>query len=122
MTKLNLPAPSSGENGPKGKAKSQGGKKRIPSREECLYAIHQLAGLVALGMLTSAQANSIRASYREILKHHDRAHVAAGGAGLADGNVLELARNHPEILSMLEPLLTDEQIAMVMRDGDGHDG
>lgn len=123
MSDLHLPGPPIDENEPDASANSRRPKGRIPDREECVRAIQQLAGLVALGILTPAQANSIRASYREILNHHDRAHVAAGGAGLADRNVLELARNHPDILSMLESILTDEQIELVMQDrgGDDHD-
>jgi hypothetical protein len=86
-----------------------------------LRAIAQVAGLVALGLLKPAQANAIRASYREILQHHRQSQAREDNQGLSNADVLRLMRDNPEILGLLEPLLTDEQVAMVMgrRNGDG---
>ena len=92
-----------------------GSKNGIPDVEMCLRAMAQLAGLVALGILKPAQANSILAVYREILQHHQKSQTQARGAGLSDGDVLSMARKYSELLNLLEPFLTDEQIAMVMQ-------
>lgn len=95
---------------------------QIPSAEACLRALAQLAGLVALGVLKPAQANSIRASYREILQYHQKSQSREERQGLSNADVLDLVRKDPRILSMLEALLTDEQIAMAMKavqDGNG---
>lgn len=93
----------------------------IPDLETCLRAIGQLPGLVALRLLTPAQANAIRASYREILQHHQQSVNRSSQNGISDASLLDLARQRPEIVSMLEPLLTDDQIDLVMkaREGDG---
>jgi hypothetical protein len=86
-----------------------------------LRALAQLAGLVALGVLTPAQANSIRASYREILQFHLKSQ-SRDPKGLSNADVLELMRKDPRILSMLEPILTEEQVAMVMKGAKGDRG
>lgn len=94
----------------------------ILDAETCLRGLGQLPGLVALGVLKPAQANAIRGSYREILQYHQRSQVRDDRNGLSNVDVLELMRTNPRILSMLEPLLTQEQIAMVMRGGKGDAG
>ena len=71
----------------KGTANSQ--RATFPSAEECLSRLTQLAGLVALGLMTPARANSIRANYREILQYHRQSQIRAEGAGLADADILE---------------------------------
>jgi hypothetical protein len=92
----------------------------IPSAEECLAALAHLAGLVALGILRPAQANAIRGSYREILQHHGRSHARGSAqAAVSDADLLDLVRTNPALLNLLEPLLTKEQIDLVMRDGEG---
>ena len=95
----------------------------VPSTEDCLGALGQLPGLVALKLLKPSEANAARAAYHEILEHHRRtaSHDAAGG--LPDRDVLDLARKDPRLLAMLEPLLSDEQIAMLAKDAaDGRHG
>ena len=101
----------------------------VPTTEDCLGALGQLPGLVALKLLKPSEANALRAVYHEILEHQRRtaSHDAAGG--LADRDVLDLAREDPRRFAMLEPLLSDEQIAMVAKDAaetndaaDGHHG
>ena len=91
-------------------------KPPIPSREDCLQAMAQLPGLVALGVLKPAQANSIRASYREILQYHEKTQSQRGQDGLSTSDVLELARKDPHIFSLLEPILSDRQIRAAMKD------
>lgn len=94
----------------------------IPSVQDCLRALAQLPGLIALKALSTGQANAIRGAYNAILQQHQHSQ-ASGQQQLSDDNVLELYRQHPEMISMLEPLLTDAQIKMVMgTDRDGQDG
>ncbi len=125
MSQLTLPGPA-GEDSPQPKEKAKGEKTRqtqsrgaspIPDTQECLRALAQLPGLIAIGILKPAQANAIRANYQEILKQHEKSQTRAGEAGLSNADVLELARQNPDILSMLEPILTQEQIALVLKDG-----
>lgn len=92
-----------------------------PDEEQCLAALAKLAGLVALGYLTTGQANSIRASFAEILRWHRAAKGGADARRINDHDLRSMLRSNPELLSMLEPLLTDDQIEMVMGDGGEND-
>jgi hypothetical protein len=100
----------------------------VPDRDACLGALGRLPGLMMMGLVTTPQANALRAIYGTILQQHDRARDAQGGVRLADANVLQLARTDPALLGMLEPLLTDQQIHAVMHEaracaeGEGGEG
>ena len=94
-----------------------GGSKRaaeVLGVEDCLQALARLPGLVAMGILSPAKANSMRATYREILQHHRHAATRNEQAGLPNESILELMQRDPSILSLLEPCLTQDQIAMVL--------
>ncbi len=97
-------------------------KTGIPSENDCLRAIAQMAGLVALGLLEPAQANSARASFRELLAHY-RGRAREAEKGLSNANVMDVLRQDPKLLDLLAPLLTSEQIDMVMNaTNEGADG
>jgi hypothetical protein len=100
------------EGGPGGRRRAQ---QKIPTIDECLDALGKLAGAVALGFLSPAQANAIRGSYAEILRHHRQGRGREDGRNLADAQVLDLLRRDPTMLSALEPFLSDAQIDLVMR-------
>lgn len=127
-----LGAPQAQEPGAQpGSGRASGGKRRrkarpgdaekrssYPDEEQCLAAIARLAGLVAMGLLTTSKANTIRASFVEILRWHRAVRGSREQQRLADADVIGLLRTHPEHLAMLEFLLTPEQIEMVMREAD----
>jgi len=91
-------------------------RRGYPGEEQCLAAIARLAGLVAIGMLKPSQANSIRASFAEILRFHRAAKGAREQQRLEDADLIGLLRTNPELLAMLEPLLTEDQIDMLTRE------
>ena len=96
---------------------------KIPSIEDCLIALASLAGAVAMGLLKPAQASSIRASYSEILRYHQKNETRSDRNGMADADVMEIMRKDPKMFSMMEPFLTDEQIDLVMKNAkDGGHG
>ena len=97
-----------------GRQQSGTKKQSVPDADACLVALGQLPGLVAMGILTTAQANSMRGVYSTILQQHQRTRATRDQAQLDDANVMTILRDNPAMLSMLAPLLTDEQIAMVM--------
>jgi hypothetical protein len=102
-------------------ARSGGGEKRrsYPDEEQCLAAIARLAGLVAMGILTTSRANAIRASFVEILRWHRATRGSREQQRLDDADLIGLLRTNPELLAMLEPLLTEDQIDMLTREADG---
>ncbi len=97
-------------------------KRGIPSEEDCLLAIAQVAGLAAMGVLKVGQANAVRAAYRDILGHY-KSKAKEAAKSLTNTDVMELLRKDPKLLNLLEPLLTSEQLDMVMNAGnEGADG
>ena len=92
-------------------------KPDIPSEEDCLGAIVQVARLVAMGLLETAQANAIRASFREILLYH-RSKAKEAEKGISNVEVLDVLRKDPKLLSLFEPLLSQEQVEWILRGGD----
>jgi hypothetical protein len=101
------------------------GRPNVASAEQCLAALTQLPGLVAMGLLTPAQANSMRATFATILQHHQKSQNAPTPAR-ATPEVVQAVRNHPELATLLESLLTDEQLEALLKEardcGDGGDG
>ena len=91
-------------------------RRGYPDEEQCLAAIARLAGLVAMGLLTTSKANSIRASFAEILRWHRAAKGSREQQRLEDADLIGLLRTNPELLAMLEPLLTEDQIEMLTRE------
>jgi len=90
----------------------------IPTEKECLSAIAQVARLAALGILKPAAANTIRSSYRDILQHY-KAKDREAEKNLADSDVLEILEKDPRLLSLLEPLLSQDQVEMIMNRAGG---
>lgn len=89
----------------------------IPGPDDCLQAFAQVAGLVAMGILKPAQANTILAAYRGIYQHH-MVQAKQAEKGLGNADVLELARKDPKLAELLSPLLTPEQLEMLVRDAE----
>lgn len=90
-----------------------------PDPDACLDSLGQLPGLIAMGLVTTAQANAIRGVYSTILQQHHRTRAGRDQAQLDDADVMAILRDNPSMLSMLAPLLTDEQIAAIMEDAEG---
>jgi hypothetical protein len=93
-------------------------KPGIPSESDCVLAIAQVAGLAAMGLLKVGQANAVRAAYRDILMYH-KGKAKEAEKSLSNSDVMELLRKDPKLLNLLAPLLTSEQLDMVMKAGSG---
>ncbi len=89
----------------------------VPSREKCKRAIGSLPGLVAMKVLTPSQSNAIRAAYETLLKEHDKSQYGQQ-AQLSDEDVMNIYRMEPKLVSLIEPLLTTDQVNMVMTGGN----
>jgi hypothetical protein len=132
MTNDIVPMPAAAESDQTGEAETakqqdtnggqqdQGGGPRkppIPDTNACLAALAQIPGMVAFKLLTPAQGNAMRASLEAILRQHNWIATRAGHSegGIATADLMELAKRDPQVLNMLVPILTEEQIALVMK-------
>lgn len=93
----------------------------ILSENDCLRRIARTAELVALGVFKPSVANALRSSYRDILQHH-KAKAKEAEKNLSNGDVIEVLKKDPRLLSLLEPLLSQEQVDMIMKSADGSNG
>jgi hypothetical protein len=99
------------------------GKPHVAGEEECLAALSRLPSLVALGLLSTAKANAMRASYMAILQHYRQKQSPAEQASVADYAMLDMLARHPDLANLLEPVLSAEQIASILaRAKDGRRG
>jgi hypothetical protein len=126
MDELSIQEP---QDDPAGKASRRpGGKQRraenprqgrapIASVEDCLAMLSRLPSLVTLGLLSTAQANSIRSTCTAILQHHVRQQSGPSRTVVNEKDLAKLLQKHPEFAKLFEPLLTDEQIEMLVRGG-----
>jgi hypothetical protein len=126
MDGLTIPEP---QDDPAGKASRRSGSKKdrsedpqqartpIASAEDCLAILSRLGSLVALGILSTAQANAIRSTYTAILQYHERQQSGPSRTVVNEKDMAKLLRKHPELAKLLEPLLSDEQIEILLRGG-----
>jgi len=90
----------------------------IPTEEDCVAAFAQVGRLAAIGLMKPAQAKTVLASFKEILGYH-RNKAKENEQGISNFDVLEVLRQDPKMLSLLEPLLSQEQIDMILKNSDG---
>ena len=112
-----VPRPSAG------RQRSGARQRTAPDSDACLDGLGRLPGLIVMGLVTTAQANAIRGVYGTILQQHHRTQTGRDQSQLDDADVMAMLRDNPGLLSMLAPLLTDEQIAAIMEEAkEGDDG
>lgn len=100
-----------------------GKRRHVASEEECLAGLSALPGMVALGILSTAKANSIRGTFMGILQHHRQKQVSPERHVGSDDALTDMLSRHPELANLLEPLLSREQIAEILaRAKDGFRG
>jgi hypothetical protein len=105
-----------GHSGPKGERRRGNKSSQIPDADACLHALAAMPGLIAMGMVSTAQANAISRIYNSILQHHDRTHAAGEQRAMLGGELMDHLRANPQLVHLFEPLLTDEQMDLLMED------
>jgi hypothetical protein len=92
-------------------------RRAIPSVEDCIKMLFELAGLMTMGMIGPAQGNAVRGAIRDALQFQLRAQGATAPTASAplQAELLEQLRNNPQLLNLLEPLLSEEQIAAILK-------
>src|SRR5262245_19448915 len=73
----------------------------VRSVEDCLRALDQLPGMVAMGLLRPAQANAIRGVLRDMIQFQQRAAGnSAANMPLSD-DLLQRLRKEPELMNLM---------------------
>jgi hypothetical protein len=115
---ISLPPPD-----PKANASGAGHRKRgpksqnadIPSIDEILGMLMKLISLVALKVISTAQANTIQRSLRTILDIQMK-RSRGQPHDLPQEALADLCRSDPHILNLLEPFLPDELVERLMEE------
>jgi hypothetical protein len=89
---------------------------KILGEQECLAGLSQLPGLLTTGFMKPQTSNSIRGVYHELLQHHQRRGHDGAQPVLADEDIDTILGENPAMLKLIEPLLTDEQVKMVLQE------
>lgn len=100
-----------------GTGRRRSSKPSIPSHDDCLKALGQLPGMIVMGILTPSQGNAIRSCYQEIIKSYQQ-QTPNTKPKIDNSYVLDLLQKDPQLLNLLEPLLTHDQIDLIMRGND----
>jgi hypothetical protein len=88
----------------------QGKGPRIPSIDEILGMLLQLNGLVTLGLISPAKANVLQRNLRTILDVLQK-RTRTDQHELAPEALAGLCRDNPQLLNLLAPFLSEEQMA-----------
>jgi hypothetical protein len=95
----------------------------IPTREECLRALHQTGQLLAMDAFSPSKANALRGIYTTLIDKQESQRQADGGRPLDNEALIGILQRNPEMAKDLEPLLSNEQIAALMKQArKGEDG
>jgi hypothetical protein len=92
----------------------------IPSPDDCLRALGKLPGLVALKVLKPAECNAIRTVYSTMLGHHAK-HEAHRSSVVGNEDVITLLRSNPALIDLIAPILSAEQLNLVMQHFENND-
>jgi hypothetical protein len=88
---------------------------RFSSRHEILAKLDRMPGMIALGLLPPARANSMRSIFDTMLSHLGES-TPGGGAVVADEDIVKVLRLQPELLKIFQPLLTADQLNLIIRE------
>jgi len=127
---MNTPSSPPSDEPEKKKSSAARGKKATPppggnppgiaTIQVCLAGLSRLPSLITLGMVTPGQAGAIRSAYAEILRHHERQQGGPSRTGVDEKGLIKVLKERPDLASLLEPVLTTEQIAWLMQGGDAN--
>jgi hypothetical protein len=110
-----VPATSPAEDHKSRSGEERGEELRFSSKHEILFKLDQLSGLVAIGVVPPAKANSMRSIYHTMLSNlGDSSPV--GAAAVADDDVVKIMQLGPELLKVIQPLLTPDQLNLIIRE------
>lgn len=85
----------------------------IPSVDQILQQLIELNGAVAIGAMSSKEANLIHKNLRTVLEVQMK-RASRDDAGPSQEALVDLCRNDPRVLNVIEPFLTDPQMDWLM--------
>lgn len=90
----------------------------LPSVDELLHKLLQLNGAVALGTVSTKDANLLHKNYKTVLDVQLKR--SNGESPIRDEqSLMEACRANPALLNTLEAFLTDEQLRQLMKELTG---
>ena len=96
---------------------------KLPEAHDCLAALGALPGLMLANLVTTSQANSMKGIYGTILQQLNRSQTGRKQGQVITPDLMQILRDSPELIDMIAPLLTDEQISILMKEAqDEQDG
>jgi hypothetical protein len=98
-----------------GHDRQSGEERRVSSKHEILYKLELMPGLVATGLLPAARANSMRGIYQTMLSNLNDS-SPGGAAAIANEDLVAVLRAQPDLLKVLKPFLTPEQLDLIVRE------
>ena len=128
MSTLSLPGPkdpntqseagegSDNAEAPKKSRNRRSKKSQVPDVETCLNAQGSIPGLIAMHVITTAQANSLQRIYSTLLQHHRSQQKAETQQALSSDIIKSLLQKDPKMASLLEPLLSDAQVELIFNE------
>ncbi len=88
---------------------------RVSTKEEILVKLDQMPGLIATGLLPTTRANAMRGIYQTMLASLNDS-SPSGAAAMTDEDVLTILRAQPDLLKMLHPFLSRQQLELIVRE------
>lgn len=88
--------------------------RQLPELVELVDQLRQVMGLVALGLLAPAKANPIIRCLSKSIDTVLRCQTSAPGAP-NQPELMEACRQNPSLIALVRDLLTDDQLAELMR-------
>jgi len=126
---LSLPPPPNPEesqstgatDGPEVRRRPRRGRKsEIPTVDDVLKQVMQVNGMVVLRQLSPQAASTIIMGLKVVLDvQHQR--EALSQEQLASDALVAACRRDPQLVTLLEPLLTDEQLDHLVKEAGGED-
>lgn len=92
---------------------------QMPSLAELVEQLRQASGLVTLGILTPAKANVVVRCIAKSIDIVMRSQTSTPGAP-NQPELVEACRENPKLVGLLESLLTDDQLAELLRQVNDH--
>lgn len=106
--------PKPGEGRRKSRSSSPSAARQAASEADCLAALSRLPALNMTGLIDIKQTNAFKGVYSSLLQYYSRRQASPSTPALDQPGLVDALRRSPELISLLEPFLSDEQIDALM--------